>query len=69
MDEFGSLGLWINESKCVALHNDTQRLMESPAFDELPVERFRHRAARASFSSAANLVGYFVKEMESIAEW
>lgn len=35
------------------------------------VERFLHRlrhAALCSFSSAAHLVGYYVKEMESIAE-
>lgn len=41
------------------------------AFLSGKVERFLHRLMRAalcSFSSAAHLVGYYVKEMESIAE-
>lgn len=43
----------------------------TPAFNQPLPGRFLHRPTRQpelSFSSAAHLVGYYAKEMESIAE-
>lgn len=64
--KFGSR-LSRNQTCCCSWRADTL-LWESSCFSCIFLRHRVVRAAFCSFSSAAHLVGYYVKEMESIAE-